>query len=306
MYKILVTGGSGFIGQRLVPELERAGHTVTVLTRNIPKSQKLFATTDCIEHLPEASQWNFDVVINLAGKNLFESRWNEQSKQEFCNSRINTTTHIINRIRDGATLKLLISGSAIGYYGERDASILKEDAAAGNDFPAALCKHWEAAATEAQTLGVATAIIRTGVVLDPQGGAMQQLLPPFKMAVGGRLGSGKQWFSWISRRDYVDLLLFILKLSEANQDVSGVWNGTAPEPVTNQRFTQAVGKALRRPTAIPMPSWALKLIMGEAAQMLLTGQRVVPARALQEGFQFKDNAIESAMQQQLGSNHHHG
>lgn len=306
MNKILVTGGTGFIGQALVPALIQNGWQVTVLTRSAERNRdKLPAAVELIEALPHAAAiktnadaWPWSTVINLAGENLFDNRWTESRKQTLRSSRLETTDTIVAAILAGAAVDLLISGSAIGYYGARGSTQINENSAPGDDFSAQLCIDWEQAARHAGA-HCAVATVRTGIVLNPAGGALHQLLPPFKMAVGGRLGSGKQWFSWISRRDMVALLLFIIEQQDAGIDVSGAWNATAPLPVTNQTFTKAVGSALNRPTVLPMPAWALKAIMGEAAKLLVTGQRVLPLRAQQAGFSFQDADINQTMQEQL-------
>ena len=292
---VFVTGGSGFIGQALVPALLNRGHPVTVLTRSPETAAK---------HLPDAvtlvtsiagnANWQHGIVINLAGENLFTQRWTDSRKQTLLDSRIETTRELVNTMRTEQPPELFISGSAIGYYGMDPSGNLTEDAKPGDDFAAVLCQRWEAAALEANDL-TAVALTRLGVVLDDDGGALERMLPPFKLGVGGRLGSGKQDFSWITRHDLVRLFLYLIDQHAEGQTVAGAWNSTAPAPVTNAEFTQALGDALNRPTAIPVPAFALKLMLGEAAGMLLGGARVLPTRAQSAGFRFEHETIKTAL-----------
>lgn len=296
---VLITGGTGFIGSALASALQNRGWRVTVLTRNAFKGlNTLPHGTDCIEQLPTVSNWHYQIVVNLAGENLFERRWTKNAKQTFRHSRLGTTQKIVEAIEAGAPVELLVSGSAIGYYGPRGDTKLNENSPAGDDFSAHLCVEWENAAMEASN-HCSVATLRTGVVLDLRGGALSRMLTPFKCGIGGRLGNGKQWFSWISRRDVVALIIFIINQHKQGNIVSGPWNATAAEPVTNSRFTTAIGSALKRPTALPMPAFMLKVMMGESANLLVTGQRVIPERALNAGFIFADKTIEAAMNKQL-------
>lgn len=307
----LITGGSGFLGQALVPTLLDNGWQVTVLTRHAEKTRQLFAAystaaLSVTEELPPPPTWAFTEIINLAGANLFDQRWSENYKQTLRDSRIKTTEKLMQYIANVPAEhrpKLMLSGSAIGYYGARDPStLLAESAAAGDDFAAKLCADWEAVAQQAEQYGVPVALLRTGIVLHSSGGALANLLPPFKMGLGGRLGDGEQAFSWITRTDWVAIVLFIVQQTlDANNAaaVAGAWNLTAPEPVSNRMFTKAVGQALSRSTVLPMPGWVLRLMLGEAAGLLLTGQRVIPQRAQASGYNFTSSHIKPALNKLL-------
>lgn len=301
----LVTGGSGFIGQALVPALVKDGYRVTVLTRSPQKTRQIFLPhIRCISELPKPNKWVFTHVINLAGENLFDQRWNAEVKQKLRASRIDTTEKLLNAIAEVPAAKrpeFMLSGSAIGYYGAQPPEQhLTETALPADDFAAQLCVDWEQAALQAQQLNVPVALLRTGVVLDSDGGALDKMITPFKLGVGGKLGSGQQMFSWITRNDLVRLIIFILNRAEHNiEDATGAWNGTAPHPVSNQAFSKALGDALHRPAVLPMPGFMLKLVTGEAAYMLLSGQQVVPQRAMAAGFQFESPTIKTALDKVL-------
>jgi len=287
----LITGGSGFIGSALSRALIADGEHVTVLTRNsirarprLPEAVLLIETVDGARDI--------DVVINLAGENLSNRRWTPALKQEFRDSRIGTTRRVLDWISaQSRKPRALISGSAIGWYGPRGAEELSEDAGPGDDFAAQLCRDWEAEARKAETLGVRVCTVRTGIVLDAAGGALKKMLLPFRLGLGGPIGPGGQWMSWIARADIVALIRWL----SADDNASGAYNGTAPNPVTNTDFAKTLGHALHRPAFLPMPAFALRLLLGEMAQMLLTGQRVVPARVRAGGFQFNYSELPAAL-----------
>ncbi len=292
---ILVAGGSGFIGRKLVDALVARGDQVTVVTRD-PTG----ATARGRKHvsyrgwLPDLDA--YDAVINLSGANLFGRRWNEAYKAELRNSRIDTTRWIVRAITKAADPpKVLINGSAVGYYGDRGTEELPETATAGSDMLAVLCKDWEA---EAAACPVRTVMLRTGVVLHPAGGALEQMLPPFKLGAGGPIGSGKPFFPWIHIDDEIGLILWALD----NQDVRGPLNAVAPGAVTNKVFTKALGQALRRPTLFPIPPFALRLKMGEVASVLTASIRVVPRVATEHGYVFRYPEIGPALADLLGRN----
>jgi uncharacterized protein (TIGR01777 family) len=287
----LITGGSGFIGSALCRSLTADGHRVTVLTRNIARArQRVPDAALLIDRLDFAQ--DVDAVVNLAGENLADGRWTAARKREFLASRIGTTKRLLDWIarRDRAPA-VLVSGSAIGWYGPRGDEELDEDAEIGTDFSAHLCRDWEAEARKAEAFGVRVCLLRTGIVLDNDGGALKQMLLPFRFGLGGPMGSGRQWMSWIARADLVVLIRWLVD----NAGASGAYNGTAPAPVTNAEFAKTLGKALHRPALLRAPAFALKLLFGEMSDLLLTGQRVVPARASAAGFVFRYPALQPAL-----------
>ena len=279
----LITGGTGFIGKALCASLIADEHRVTVLTRHVSRATaclpKGASATDTLDELSE-----IDVVVNLAGENLTDGRWSDERKQAFLDSRIGTTRRINEWMAaQYQRPKTMISGSAIGWYGARGDEILTEDSSPGDDFAARLCQAWEAEAVKAEALGVRVCRVRTGIVLAADGGALAKMLPPFKFGLGGPMGDGKQWMSWITRHDLVRMIRWLAEMDSA----SGAYNGTAPNPVTNAEFAKTLAEALHRPSIIRTPAVFLKLMFGEMADMLLTGQRVLPSRAIDEGFRFE-------------------
>lgn len=291
---ILMTGGTGFIGTRLCELLLAKGWQVTLFTRDPARAaerwgQKIatIRRLDEIKSLPTV-----DAVINLAGEPIMGGRWSAQRKHQISDSRIQVTRHLVSQLAQLPTQPaVMISGSAIGFYGNRDDDILEEDAAVGEGFSASLCRDWEKAAQPITFKKTRLCIVRIGVVLDRKGGALRKMLPAFRLGIGGRLGNGEQWMSWIHRDDVCALLLFLLEHPECQ----GIFNATAPDPVTNTVFTQALAERIRRPAILPMPALVLKLLFGEAAELLLNSQRVVPSRALEAGFTFQHSTLEDCL-----------
>ena len=278
----LITGGTGFIGKALCASLIADENRVTVLTRHVSGATACLpsgvSATDTLDELRE-----IDVVVNLAGENLTDGRWSDERKQAFLDSRIGTTRRINEWMAaQYQRPKTMISGSAIGWYGARGDETLTEDSSPGDDFAARLCQAWEAEAIKAEALGVRVCRVRTGIVLAADGGALAKMLPPFKFGLGGPMGDGKQWMSWITRHDLVRMIRWLAEMDSA----SGAYNGTAPNPVTNAEFAKTLAEALHRPSIIRTPAIFLKLMFGEMADMLLAGQRVLPSRAIDEGFRF--------------------
>lgn len=292
---ILLTGGSGFIGQQLVPALLKAGHSITIFTRNPKKTSAIFQQqVSTIENLNELTEdQHFDAVINLAGQGIGDQRWTDTVKQQLRDSRLITTGDLVSyfkRAKQKPTV--FISSSAIGVYGLQDDEKLDEQATGDDSFSSKLCRDWESQAAKAEALGIRCCYLRTGVVLGKNGGALSKMLPPFKMALGGPMGSGKQWMSWIHMDDLVSAIVYALD----TPSLHGPINGTAPYPVSNKEFANTLGAALKRPAIIPMPAFVLKLMMGEMAEeLLLSGQRVVPAKLTESGFEFKFSHLEAAL-----------
>ena len=293
--QILVTGGTGFLGQPLVAALVAAGHGVTLLTRDPARAAARWGAA--VRRWPSLDAWQpevaFDAAINLAGAPIADLRWSAARKRLLRDSRIELTERLVQRARAAqCPPAVLLSGSAVGYYGDTGAAALTESAPAGHDFAARLCADWERAALAAESAGVRVCLLRTGLVLHASGGVLGRLLPLFRLGLGGRLGSGRQWMSWIHLDDWIALVLRLLSDPQAH----GAFNLTAPEPVTNAAFTRALGQALHRPTPLPAPAAALRLLLGERAQMLLASQRALPQNAEQLGYPFRFSSLGEALE----------
>lgn len=298
--KCVIAGGTGFLGRPLAIELFSKGHEVVVLTRGASRE------SGGIRHVTweadeEPGAWHAeidgaDAVVNLAGAGIADQRWTADRKQVLRGSRIDATRALVSAMRAATNRpKVFLSGSAVGFYGPRpnDGPELDESASPGSDFLSTLAVDWEAEAHAASALGCRVILLRTGVVLGRDGGALAKLIPPFRFFVGGPIGSGRQAMSWIHRRDWVELAVWLL----SHDGLVGAFNGTAPHPVTNAEFSKALGAALGRPSWLPVPGLALKLLVGEmAGPALLAGQRVVPKHALDLGFSFQFSEIGPAMQ----------
>jgi uncharacterized protein len=277
--RVLLTGGTGFIGGAVARALRGAGHDVTIVSRQPGYVPAKAISWDGVR----AAMHETDAVVNLAGEGIADRRWTAARRHEIVASRIDATRAIVGAIAESsARPKVLVNASAIGFYGAHGDEVLDETAPPGEGFLADVCRTWETEAFRAQALDVRVAALRIGVVLGPNGGALAKMLTPFRAAVGGRLGSGKQWISWIHRDDVVGLVLAALD----GTAYAGPVNATAPTPVRNRDFTAALAAAVHRPAVLPVPGLALRLVLGEMAQMLLTGQRVVPALATGTGYAF--------------------
>jgi hypothetical protein len=292
--KIAISGASGFIGRKLVERLAADGHSVHALSRHagayMPAGVQVFPWDPAAGEPPERSLQDVDAVIHLAGEPVAQ-RWNAAVKARIRNSRVAGTANLVSAMaRLPRKPEVLVCSSAIGYYGSRGDEILTEDSAQGDDFLAEVCASWEWSAALAGALGVRVASIRTGHVLHSRGGLLRRILPAFRAGLGGRLGNGRQWTSWIHLEDLVGLFQFALA-----KPVSGALNGVAPHPVTNAEFTHALALAVHRPAIIPVPKLALRVLFGEMAEVILGSQRVMPERALAAGFAFRYPELAPAL-----------
>lgn len=301
--RVFITGGTGLVGIRLVKLLRDRGDDVLLLTRR-PDAVKALA--DAHVHIVggdpvQPGPWmdaiaECDAVIHLAGEGIFGRRWSQAFKDLLYSSRIKSTENIVAALsKTPPRSRMFICGSAIGFYGPHGDEELTEESIAGNDFLAKICFDWERAAQAATAHGIRVATVRTGIVLDPAGGALAKMLTPFKLLVGGPIGSGRQFMSWIHNDDLCRLFLHILD----HPELSGPFNGTAPTPVSNRDFSTALGKVLGRPSFLPTPGFALRVLLGESANIITQGQRVLPRKALAGGFVFKFNDVESALRDLL-------
>ncbi|MBO6504164.1 MAG: TIGR01777 family oxidoreductase [Kordiimonadaceae bacterium] len=289
----LITGGSGFIGRALVSKLKKAGNGIFVLSRTRNKTQiTLGRHVKVIESLDEIpSEQRIDVVVNLAGEPLFGGLWTEKRKQRFFDSRLSTTAKLIELLkRLDKKPSVMISGSAIGFYGMHPSIDFHECADPGSDEMARLCQEWESAAHPAEEMGVRLVLLRIGLVLDKSGGMLGPLMLSSKLGLGSRLGTGKQWMSWITREDLVRMIVFAAE----HPAVKGPINGTAPKPVQQIDFANALAKHVKRPRLLWTPAAPLKLVLGDMAALLLNGQKVLPRKAIDMGFAFNASQIEDA------------
>ena len=279
MQRIAITGASGLIGTALVGKLKSDGYTVQRLVRRPTVSSEEIFWNPATQEIDLDALAGVDAVIHLAGAGVGDKRWTKKYKSEILNSRLLGTTTIANAVAQ-IKPKVFISSSAIGWYGETGNRAVIESDRGGDDFLAAVCREWEAAADLAGD--VRTVKIRTGLVLDPTGGALGRMLPLFRFGLGGKLGSGKQWWSWITLHDHLRAIEFILE----NKDISGPVNLTSPNPVTNQEFTSALARALRRPALFPAPAFALKVALGGFSTEILGSKKVLPGALQDAGFNF--------------------
>jgi uncharacterized protein (TIGR01777 family) len=284
--KITLTGGSGFIGRRLLKMLAGNGHTVHILSRhagtNLPPGVKLSVWDATKGEPPADALEGADAVVNLAGEPVAQ-KWSAAARQKIRESRVQGTQRLIQGLSTiSQRPSALISASAIGIYGARNSEVVTETSSLGTGFLAEVCQEWEKEAELAESLGMRVVKIRIGIVLDRNGGALAKMLPAFRNFAGGRLASGKQWMSWIHLQDLGNLFKYAVE-----NPVKGVFNGTAPNPVTNAEFTKQLAAVLHRPALFPVPALALKAIFGEMSQVLTTGQRVLPKAAEAAGFQFQ-------------------
>lgn len=292
--KALVTGATGFIGRRLVSQLPGC----VALTRDAAHAKSVLGNVnaypwDAARERPAAAAFQgVDTVFHLAGEPVAEGRWTAAKKRRLKDSRVFPTRHLIDAIGSlGLRPQSLVCASAIGYYGDRGDEMLTEHSPPGAGFLADICQLWEQEAARGRDVGLRVVSVRIGVVLGRNGGALKKMLTPFKLGVGGVLGDGMQWMSWIHVDDLVNLLLFAATRTE----IEGPLNGVAPEPVTNREFTKTLAATLHRPAIIPMPKFAVRLAFGEVADVLLGSQRVIPQTARERGFEFRFGRLEEAL-----------
>jgi uncharacterized protein (TIGR01777 family) len=301
---VLISGATGFIGKVLCQNLAETGYEIAVLTRNLEKARARFGGR------ATAAQWDgrtsqgwlelasrASAIINLAGENIGAGRWTEKRKKNIVLSRLNAGMAITEAVRRASVKpKIIIQASAIGYYGPRGDEALDESASAGEGFLADTVRQWEISTQAVKELGVRHVVIRSGLVLGRDGGVLSRFLKPFRLFIGGPLGTGKQWFSWIHERDEIGAIRFLVE----REDMSGIFNLVSPEPLTMREFAKALGRVMKRPSWFPVPSFLLKLLFGEMAkETLLSGQRVLPNALLKAGYRFQYPDIESALREIL-------
>jgi uncharacterized protein (TIGR01777 family) len=291
--KILMSGSHGLVGKALIKSLEAQGHEVFRLVRYAPHSKEEIEWSPDRYSIALARIEGFDAVVSLAGESIAEGRWTDEKKRRIRESRVKGTKLLGDALANlTVPPRTFICASAIGYYGNRGDEILTETSAPGNDFLANVCVEWEQATTLAAEKGIRVVNTRFGVILDKEGGALKKMLPPFRMGIGGRIGSGKQWMSWIALDDVIGGINFALN----NDSLRGPVNFVAPAPVTNAEFTKALGHALSRPTLFPIPAFGVRLAFGEMGEaLLLAGQRVVPEHLLEAGYAFQYSSLDSSL-----------
>ena len=299
--KIVIAGGTGFLGRPLAAALAKAGHTPLFLSRR----DRRLGTIRVVEWQPDGTVGGWanelsdaDAVITLAGESIDAGRWSTVRKKAILESRLLSTRSLVEAIqRSPQPPRVLVSGSGVNYYGLHDRGIVSEDAPPGTDYLADVCVQWEAEAMRAAGAGTRVACLRTGLVVAGDGGALSRMLLPFRLGLGGPVGSGRQHWSWIHRQDWIDLARFVLD----NAAVSGPVNATAPNPVTSREFAATLGAALHRPAVLPLPAAGLKLLFGEMAEsLLLSGQRATPSKAQRAGFKFAFPTLQEALGDILG------
>ncbi|MGD1714419.1 thylakoid membrane protein ThyD [Dapis sp. BLCC M172] len=306
--KVAITGATGFVGSRLVERLHSEGEQILVLTRNLEKAKRIFPNSaypnlEIVAYQPKQSGgWQksidgCDGVVNLAGAGIADERWNTSRKQEIMDSRKVTTEKLVEAIAQANSKpSVLVSGSAVGYYGTSETATFDETSNSGNDFLAEVCREWETAAQPVKDIGVRLVILRIGIVLG-MGGTVSKMLTPFQLFAGGPIGSGRQWFSWVHIDDLVGLILHSLR----HPEMAGVFNATAPNPIRMGEFCQDLGAALNRPSWIPVPNFAIELLLGDGAVVVLEGQKVLPKQTQASGFEYQYPNVKPALKNILAS-----
>ncbi len=296
--RVLITGGSGFVGQQLCRQLVEKGHEVQVVSRSPHQVRhRLPNNCDIRDSAQAFIESPPDALVNLAGEPIAAKRWSDEQKAKLINSRVAATEQLVALCEqlkaNGQPLpKVVVSGSAMGYYGDQGRRVVTEETMPNDEFAHRLCKQWEAAAKPIEAMGVRLAIVRIGLVLEAGGGSLEKMLPPFKLGLGGRFGSGEQFMPWIHRDDLVAAILFLID----QEGLSGAFNGSAPHPVTNATFTKTLASHLNRPAIFPVPAFVLKAGFGEMSRLLLTGADMRPARLEEAGFSFQYPTLDKALE----------
>ena len=301
--KIIITGATGFIGKKLSKALMDRGDEVTVFTRNTNSAKKKLPFIDnFVEwdyHKPDDWKNHLDgkdAIVHLAGVNLFSKRWNDDFKKKIIDSREVSTKNLVEALKDRKNKpEVFVSASGVGFYGDGKETILKEDSQKGNDFLAEVCEIWERESQKAGDYGIRNVQVRTGIVLSPEDGALKQMLFPFKLFVGGPLGSGKQWFPWL----HIDDIIGIYIHSIDNKNLSGAVNSANPNIVRMKEFAKTLGKVLKRPSILSVPEFILKIVVGKAAGTVASGQRINVEKLLKSGYRFKFENLEGALKNLL-------
>jgi len=296
--RVVILGGTGLIGQEFTTALLNEGHQVWVLSRN-PQTRQVPTGAAVVSWDGHTSQgWEglvelSDAVVNLAGENLGEGRWSKTRKERIRSSRTDAGLAVVSAFQAASRKpKVLLQASAIGFYGASDDRGLNEESVAGNEFQSSICLDWEASTQAVENMGVRRVIIRTGLVLTAKGGVLPRLMLPFRLFLGGPLGSGQQWYSWIAMQDEIRAMMYLLK----NEQSAGVYNLTSPEPLKMADFGKVLATVMHRPYWLPVPAFALRALLGEMSLLVLSGQKVVPQKLLREGFQFQFSSLKAALE----------
>ncbi|MCW4149800.1 TIGR01777 family oxidoreductase [Halomonas sp. 18H] len=300
--RVLITGGSGFVGQALCPLLKEQGHRPMVVSRSPePARAVLPSGTDIRRSALDFVDTPPDAIVNLAGESIAGKRWSEAQKERLVNSRVETTHELVRLCEQlshtGHAPDVMVSASAMGYYGDQGDQEVDEETTPHDEFAHRLCQRWEEAAQGVTEFGARLAILRIGLVLDKDGGTLKKMLPAFRLGLGGRLGHGEQFMPWVHRHDLVRMIVFLL---DGDQH-TGAFNGSAPHPVTNAEFTHQLAQHLKRPALMPVPSRVLEVMLGEMSRLLLTGADMRPRRLEQAGFEFTYPTLDKALDDILGS-----